>query len=314
MNELVNLDQRVNQTTALDIIHRRVNPADVYLARLSAGSRPTVRSTINYVAKLLRTDPALIAWGSFRYEHTQAIRATLAEGHPDTANKKIFHVRGILREAMLLGQMSSDDFLRASGIKSIRGSRKRAGRALTRDELVALFESQDVSTAAGARNSCILALGVGCGVRVSEMRVTVERVDLDAGSIRIMGKGNKERDVPIPEGTQRAIRRWLEYRGVKRGSLLAEVDRHGSVCVHPLSRKCIQKILDKMAWDAGVRRITTHDMRRTYITNFLDDGVDIKTVSELVGHSQIQTTANYDRRSEQRLFEVVKTLDIPFYE
>ncbi len=115
----------------------------VYLARLAPGSRRTMRAALNYIAGLLmsgRDDSLALAWSALRYEHTQAIRAHLAERYaPATANKMLAALRGVLRECWRLGQIGAEDYHRAIDISSIKGTTLPRGRALSSGELRSLF-------------------------------------------------------------------------------------------------------------------------------------------------------------------------------
>jgi len=137
------------------------NPACVYLASLAAGSRRTMRHALDTIASLV--NPSLIAetvpWHRVEYQHVMAIRARLVDhGYaPSMINKMLSAFRGTLRAAFNLGLMNSDQFMRAAGVKAVRGSRVTAGRALEARELRALYAVYDASRADGARNAAVRA-------------------------------------------------------------------------------------------------------------------------------------------------------------
>src|SRR5688572_7974182 len=138
------------------------HPAAVYLARISVGSRRTMRGALDTVAGLLTSNSAdarSMDWSALRYQHTTAVRSILAELYaPATANKMLAALRGVLREAWRLGQMSVEDYQRAADLSPVRGSQAERGRALAGTELQLLFAAcaRD-KTAAGCRDAALIA-------------------------------------------------------------------------------------------------------------------------------------------------------------
>ncbi len=121
------------------------HPVAVYLARLAPGSRRSQRAALETMAGILTTGRLGIdelPWHRLGYQHTQALRAALAERFsPATANRHLAALRGVLREAWRLGLMSAEDLQRSIDLPAVRGERLPRGRALSRGELRALFES-----------------------------------------------------------------------------------------------------------------------------------------------------------------------------
>src|SRR5437762_9238019 len=115
------------------------HPAAVYLARLSQGSRRTMKQAVHTIARMMtgaRADAATFPWGELRYQHTAAIRAQLAERFSAaTANKMLAALRGVLQEAWRLGLMSAEDYRRAADLATVRGSTLPRGRALSTGEI-----------------------------------------------------------------------------------------------------------------------------------------------------------------------------------
>ena len=131
-------------------------------------------------------------------------------------------------------------------------------------------------------------------------------------SVRIVGKGNKERTIFLPAGTVAAIQAWLEIRGHADGPLMTQVGKNGRVRMHGITDQLVYHILQKRHLQAGVAPFTPHDLRRSFISELLDDGVDIATIARQVGHSNVQTTARYDRRDQTAQQRGVLRLDVPF--
>ena len=158
------------------------HPAVVYLTRLAPGSRRTMQAGLNTIAQMLGVPPLhdehnvertflRCDWAALRYQHTNALRALLAERYQAaTANKLLAALRGVLKEAWKLGLIDSDAYHRAAAISNIRASTLPAGRFVERRERVALLEvcAEDAKLLA-RRDAAILAVFLGTGVRRSEL-------------------------------------------------------------------------------------------------------------------------------------------------
>jgi len=191
------------------------HPVAVYLARLAPSSRRTMRAALDGIARLLiddRCDALSLDWTQLRYRHTTAVRALLADGRyaPSTANRHLAALRGVLKECWRLGYVSAEDFQRASDLEPVRVPR---GRALQPGEVRALFAAcadveSDQKPAMAARDAAILALLYGSGLRRAEA-VGLEVADYDraAGTLKVRGKGNKERLAHLGDASQAAPRR-----------------------------------------------------------------------------------------------------------
>lgn len=294
------------------------HPAAVYLARLAPGSRRTMSEALDMVAGILtsnRCNMQSLDWSALRYQHTAAVRSALADLYaPATANKMLAALRGVLREAWRLGQMSAEDYHRAADLPSVRGTTPPRGRALDGDELSQLFARCALDKSpAGVRDAALLAVLYGCGLRRSEL------VGLDVsdylskdGALRIRsGKGNKARTNYATGGARSAIESWLKARGKLPGPLFCPVNKAGKIANRRLTDQAVRKILLKRAKEAGVERFSPHDLRRTMIGDLLDAGADISTVQRLAGHANVTTTARYDRRGEAAKRKAAELLRVP---
>jgi site-specific recombinase XerC len=175
------------------------HPGYVYLARLGSGSRRTMKGALNIIAGLIsngRADLELMPWSALRYQHTAAIRAKLMETYkPSTANKMLAALRGVLREAWRLGQMTAEEFQRAADVPVIKAQTLPSGRALSSGEIAGLMGAcgRDGSPA-GARDAAIVALLYGAGLRRSEsVGLDVADFNIETGELVIRGKGRKDR-------------------------------------------------------------------------------------------------------------------------
>jgi len=257
-----------------------------------------------------------VPWGALRYQHTAALRAALQDRYaPATANKLLVALRRVLLEARRLGQISADDYATAIDLKSIPGQRLPKGRALDSAEVRALLqECANDSTAAGARDSAIIGLLRGTGLRRAELAaLDLTDYELEGGAVTIRsGKGNKDRMVYAPSGSRALLADWLSVRGNAAGPLFYRVSRGGGLLLTRLAPQAVAIILQRRAEAAGVQPCTPHDLRRTYISELLDAGADIATVRSLAGHESVDTTARYDRRGEATKRRAVELVHVPY--
>lgn len=305
------------------------HPALVYLAGLSESSRRPQAQSLNTIAEIVgveRIDDSrgsdvrytAVPWGALRYEHTQAIRARLAETcAAATANRHLSALRGVLKDAWRLGYMSAEDYMRAIDLKTVKGqkvSQAETGRHLQSGEIAALINACYDQTKAGLRDAAIIAVGYGCGLRRSEIAgLALADFDTEAGSLRIRkGKGNKERLTYLPEGAAAAVCGWLTVRGDTAGPLFYSIRRGDHLESKGLTDQAIYNILASRAQAAGVKKFSPHDLRRTFAGDLLDSGEDIATVKRMMGHANVNTTAGYDRRPAKAMKKAAGKLHVPY--
>jgi len=182
-------------------------------------------------------------------------------------------------------------------------------------ELRAIFEScAEEGTHGAALDAALLAVLVGCGIRRAEA-VALDLGDYDAeqGELRLRHtKGNRERSVPVVNGQQDALDAWIEQRGPEAGPIFCPVNRGGAIQIRRMTAQAIYLRLQRRAEAAGVRGFSPHDLRRTFVSALLENGADIAAVQRLAGHSNIHTTARYDRRDEKAKRKAVELVHIPY--
>lgn len=158
--------------------------------------------------------------------------------------------------------------------------------------------------ALAVRDRAVLELLYGSGLRVSEVAsLTVERVDLDRGRVRVHGKGDKEREVPMSDFSRDALR---EYLGAARPLLALEGSSQlfFNLKKKPFSSRDIRAMVERYAGTLLTgRRVTPHTLRHSFATHLLEGGADIRAVQELLGHASVATTQRYTHVSRSRLFE-----------
>jgi integrase len=262
-----------------------------------------------------RATPESLPWASLRYQHTQAVRAALADRYaPATANKALSALRGVLQECFRLGLMSAEDHARAADLPNVKGQGALRGRALKTGELVALFGACDPTTAQGARDAALLAVLYGAGLRRAEA-VALDLADYDpeSGELRIRsGKGRKPRTVYLTNGARDAARAWLDVRGPEAGPFFLAVDKVGNVRSGRITTGAVYQILGRLQIAARVKPFSPHDCRRSYVTALLAAGNSIAVVQKLAGHASVATTARYDRSDEDAKRKAAETLHVPF--
>lgn len=178
-------------------------------------------------------------------------------------------------------------------------------KTLHATEVEALLAAPPTDTAMGLRDRAMIELLYATGLRVSELtRVRMDDIVMDAGFLRTMGKGSKERIVPFGDRAKEAI---VEYVEKAR----REFDKHSDPALflsnrgRPLSRQAIWMMLVKYAKKAGIRsKISPHMLRHSFATHLLENGADLRSVQLMLGHSDISTTQIYTHVSRARLQKI----------
>jgi len=163
---------------------------------------------------------------------------------------------------------------------------------LSVDEVFAIIDVPDLSTWLGKRDRAMLEVLYGCGLRVSEVvEMRISDMYLDDGFIRVVGKGDKERLVPVGDVASDALRSYIEERPAEFSSMkYVFVNRYGA----RLSRVSVFKMVKKMTVLAGVRKnISPHTFRHSFATHLIENGADLRYVQEMLGHESVTTTEIY---------------------
>jgi integrase/recombinase XerD len=179
-------------------------------------------------------------------------------------------------------------------------------RPLSIDEVSSLLEAPDPSVPAGLRDRAILELLYGAGLRISELvGVDVDDVDLEHGSVRVLGKGGKEREVPLGRMGREAISTYL----TRSRPEFASPNSRGAMFLNQrggrLTRQSCARLLELHVQAAGIdRRVTLHTLRHSFATHLLEGGADVRVVQELLGHASVATTQIYTLVTREHLREV----------
>lgn len=161
-------------------------------------------------------------------------------------------------------------------------------------EVETILDSVDLKAQFGKRNRAILEVLYGCGLRVSEAaNLRISHIHLDEGFVDVIGKGNKQRLVPLGEVAADAIRAYLEDRPVPASAAYEDflfLNRFGK----PISRVSLFNLVKDQAMAAGVQKeISPHTFRHSFATHLIENGADLRIVQEMLGHESILTTEIY---------------------
>lgn len=179
---------------------------------------------------------------------------------------------------------------------------------LSYEEICSMIECIDLSQPLGHRNKAIIEVLYGCGLRVSELiTLKISNIYKNDEFIRVLGKGNKERLIPISKATLKSIELYISgerlHQSINdKNSDTLFINRRGNT----LSRQMIFIIIKNLAEKAGIKKnIGPHTLRHSFATHLLEGGADLRAVQQMLGHASISTTEIYTHISDQYLREVI---------
>lgn len=177
---------------------------------------------------------------------------------------------------------------------------------LSIDEVTAVIDSVDLSKPLGHRNRAILDVMYSCGLRVSEVTaLKISDLFLDEGFIRVIGKGDKQRLVPIGDPAIHSIRHYLE-KSRRRYSNAADDILFQNRLGKPMTRVMVFNIVKEQAEAAGITKtISPHTFRHSFATHLVENGADLRAVQEMLGHASILTTEIYTHIDSVHLQETI---------
>ncbi len=284
-------------------------PVEQFLRYLAVERGASGHTRRSYAADLADCAAFLAArrFGTLVDADARALRAYLAD----------LHERGLAKSSVARRLAALRSFYRFL----IRRRRARANPAgdvqtprlpgrlpgyLPIDESEALLRASVPATPAGARDRAILELLYATGVRVAELAgLDVGDVDLREAMVRVLGKGGKERVVPMGQKAVAALRAYLGQGGAEDGPERSAgalfLNRRGG----RLTPRSVRRIVRARARAAGLsRRTSPHTLRHTFATHLLDAGADLRLIQELLGHARLGTTQKYTHVSAERLMKV----------
>jgi integrase/recombinase XerC len=180
---------------------------------------------------------------------------------------------------------------------------------LSVDEMFRLLEGPDKEKPLGLRDLAILETLYSCGIRVSELSgLNVSSIDFDQRLVRVLGKGNKERIVPIGKKALQAIENYIEQTSSlrkKSGKNAEDMPLFLNSRGGRITTRSIERMVKKYANGCSLMtEVTPHSLRHTFATHLLDGGADLRSVQELLGHASLSTTQKYTHVSLERLMQV----------
>ena len=254
----------------------------------------------------------LTARGDVRIEKVDriAIRKYLSFLH--RKNKKSSIARKISTLRSFFKYLVKEQVISLNPAKTVSTPKveKTLPTALTVDEAFRLMESpqsvsvksSDRSEERGLRDRAILELLYSSGLRVSELvGLNSNQLDLDLGIVRVMGKGRKERIVPVGMKAIEALKAYFEERGMLKEEEPVFINSSGG----RLTARSVGRLIKKYTRHSGIfRKVSPHSLRHTFATHLLDAGADIREIQEMLGHSSLSTTQIYTHVSMGKLMEV----------
>lgn len=205
--------------------------------------------------------------------------------------------------------MTAEGYMDANPAEVVEAGTKgiKLPRVLSEDEVVRLLNQPDITTAEGFRDRTMLEVLYATGMRVSELiNLTLDRVDLNMKYIIAFGKGSKERIVPLGSVATEFLQQYLEKVRPK----LTHADRNTNIVFlafggHELTRQRFWQIIRAYGRKANINKaLTPHILRHSFATHLLDNGADLRSVQELLGHSDISTTQIYTHLTNKRLRDI----------
>jgi len=219
-----------------------------------------------------------------------------------TLARRLSAVSSFFDDAVRSGHCKSNV---AAGIRAPKQPR-RLPRTLPPEQTSALMQKTD--RASDKRDLALLAVMYGCGLRVSEVvGLNMHDINLDQNELRVLGKGRKERIVPLPEGAVAYVQAYLSERGA--GLVEEETEQDQAVFLNKyygrLSIRSVQRMLKERAVQTGADvSVSPHRLRHSFATHLLAGGVDLRAIQELLGHASLGTTERYTHLDIAKLTEV----------
>jgi len=269
---------------------------------LSRNTLEAYRSDLlQYGAWLERNATSALAVG---HPELAAFASELAAAvSPATVQRKVACLRSFYRHLRRQGTLDDDPTVHLKGPRQTR----KLPQVLSRDEVGRLLEQPRGTQPPSLRDRALLELMYACGLRASEATdLLVSDVDLELGVLRARGKGSKERVVPVGGAAARAVGAYLSHGrprliGDHVGEARLFLNHRGG----RLTRQGLYKIVQRHARTAGLEgRMSPHTLRHTFATHLLAGGCDLRSLQEMLGHSDIATTQLYTHLSAERLKDV----------
>ncbi len=283
------------------------HPALTYLAQLqSKQSRRTMWAALENIAQCFKSTAYDFPWHQIGRAHVTLILAELSKSEtgyaPATINRHHAALRGVLKECWRHEYITAEKYMRLIDFKGAKGSREVRSRYVAPAEFDLLVATCEQSIK-GVRDKAILYVLYMCGLRRDEL-VNLQLGNLKRDAIQLVGKGNKERTVPMNTDVIHHLKAWTR--------LIPTGDTQYLFCNskgEPLTAQSVYVMLETRSKRAGIDIVRPHDLRHAFISNLWDTGTDGATIAALAGHSNIKQTQEYDRRPEETKRKAVNLLN-----
>lgn len=298
-----------------------LSPSSRYLMSLrSKNSRRTMRSILNNIVQIFGVDDhQKLDWLTIQPTDVDIIVEHLREIKnlkPTTVNLYINALRGVFKAAYINNQLSTEAYEKLRSVKFYKGSRLSRNREpIEKNILKAVIDMCDDSPL-GIRDAAIISLMANCGLRRDEVvNLTVSQYNREVGKMNVIGKGDKERVIPVPQKVRTRINRWIDtVRTHQEGYLFCRVRRWGKVdnsFNRPITGQAIYNMLETRSLSLPDNmKIKPHALRRFCGTNLLKNGHDIALVKDVLGHADIKTTQVYIDTTDEEMRNAIDELDI----
>lgn len=296
------------------------NALDAYLdyLRVERGlSSATIRAYDSDLRQFAHRAPSIEAWAT---EPAAATGYLAGLGRPPRPLRPASHRRKAASIRAFYRFCFAEELIERDigGLLDLPRQTRQLPDTLDRAQVEALLAAPDASQPAGIRDRALLELLYASGLRISEaLRLDRQDLSLDGGFVRVIGKGDRERLVPVGDVALAALSHYLgEVRETwfaaarERGRASAEATSRGgplflSMRGRRLGRMDAWRMLHRAALDAGLNaRVTPHTLRHSFATHLLEGGADLRVVQELLGHASITTTQLYTHLTGERIRQI----------
>jgi len=257
------------------------------------------RSDLTFFLSFLDREKVQADVGSISHLLIRRYIAGLYKDHQKSSiGRQLAAIRALFKYLLRQGLVSKNP----AELVSTPKKEKKIPYHLTIDEVTTLVEAPQQEDLLSLRDRAILELLYSCGIRVSELTaLNVGEVEMNERLIRVCGKGNKERIVPIGRKALEALADYLSARNTPPEEAPLILNARGT----RLTSRSVARIVDRyIVKIATMKKISPHILRHTFATHMLEGGADLRAIQELLGHASLSTTQKYTHVSIDRLMEV----------
>lgn len=292
-------------------------PTECYLNNLAPTGRKAVISLIKSVKNTLLLHDKLVALPLHKlsFEQLSTLKQSLVLNNKSARTIQLTFqaIKAIAKTAFLMNLIEQHELEKFNILKLPHIEPSLKGKSLTATQLKSILKHPYTpSSIISTRDISLLALMAGAGLRRSEVSA-LRLSDFSMADQLVVihkGKGNRTRTQYLPVWVLEYLSSWLTVRGKNEGPLFCVVLNGKVIQSRGVSPETIYSVITARTTDVLGEKFTPHDMRRTYISSLLANGVDISTVSKLAGHKSIITTQLYDKRGVDSLKRAVNTLSV----